>query len=1059
MSDSLVIAGHVELLGGLAVSTDPRCAGARFMLGQGWTAGAPQPTSDFVASLILDGERPFGRRASNRTITLPVTITAPDRLTLAAAREVLEQLVDQDTWQMTWTRDPGLGGTPLPLVIDCFRAQPSQPVYNTLLEKSAIAATITLTIPALPYGRSDEQIQLAFAAPVPNAPPPPPSPVVLDAFSQINSPQCVQSTQCVVGPTTCYWDPIISPAFDPEGRQTALTYGPVPFSSPLNLTSMTSLQVWLGLASRYYWNWHSSAGSTKIHIAYTLVDTNGNKLSFGKNGVKVAVGGVSTTPAWSRINVPIPTGSTVFNYASVASYQVVITNQTSVPRLQWAVAWLDALTAYPASQTSTPVTRGNVYTILGIQGTVHAPVSLAFQQAPVAGTPTSVTTAGVGSYTVPAGTVYLKAEAIGGGGAGAGETGSGVGGGGGGGEYAAETQFPASPAQVIPYTVGAGGVQGATPTNGLPSVFGPGPSSSLVVTANGGQSAAQNSIVGGAGGSGSTNSQEYPGGTGRTASGSVGGGGGSSAAAGNPGNTPTGTASVVLTGSGNWSVPTGVTQITVTAVGAGGGAGTGGSGNGGGAGGGESATQTFSVTPGASIPYACGTGGTPGSSSGDSPGSAGGNTTFGPVSGTTLTAHGGAGGPTSTHSVAGGLGGSGSTAPVHFNGGQGGNTMPYGGGGGSSAGLSGAGNAGDGYGDAGIAPAGGGNGGAGSGPRNGTGASGSVPGGGGGATWASGYAAGTGGAGQITISYPGGAPTNNGAVAPTGGGAGGNGGGSANTAGSAGTAPGGGGGGADSTGTAESGGAGAAGKLIITPFSSPTFKTLIVHHPAPAAPTSYVPMVSVGGGTGVPNGATQYNLPEPITNVQADFDGTYTIILTVDSWNSPSSSRTITVTVYQYEYSGGASYPVSVSVTLTPNTQVTNGIVVVGTLTLPSKAVAPDNTGGYYAVAVTDTNTSDRFYDCLLLDTQGQTVIVNEPSGGYINYYLDEPDPTVDIGRILGSQFGRPDAISVSDALQSLSGGPITLEPGDNTLFAYCMEGAPAIGVSYYPRWYFDRYA
>ena len=84
--------------------TIPACAGAIFRLQQGFDLNAPQPTTDFVASLVLDGERPFGRRASNRTITLPVLIIGLNRQNLAAAREVLEQLIDQDQWPMTWTR-------------------------------------------------------------------------------------------------------------------------------------------------------------------------------------------------------------------------------------------------------------------------------------------------------------------------------------------------------------------------------------------------------------------------------------------------------------------------------------------------------------------------------------------------------------------------------------------------------------------------------------------------------------------------------------------------------------------------------------------------------------------------------------------------------------------------------------------------------------------------------------------------------------------------------------------------------------------------------------------
>src|SRR5580700_10309438 len=126
MSDSLVIADSIELLGtpNGTTSLNPACAGAQFRLTPGFDLGAPQPTVDVVASLLLDGERPLGTRASNRTITLPITIKAPNFLILSAAREVLMKAIDKQLWTLTWTRDPA-GGTALPLVLDCFRALPT----------------------------------------------------------------------------------------------------------------------------------------------------------------------------------------------------------------------------------------------------------------------------------------------------------------------------------------------------------------------------------------------------------------------------------------------------------------------------------------------------------------------------------------------------------------------------------------------------------------------------------------------------------------------------------------------------------------------------------------------------------------------------------------------------------------------------------------------------------------------------------------------------------------------------------------------------------------------
>lgn len=310
----------------------------------------------------------------------------------------------------------------------------------------------------------------------------------------------------------------------------------------------------------------------------------------------------------------------------------------------------------------------------------------------------------------------------------------------------------------------------------------------------------------------------------------------------------------------------------------------------------------------------------------------------------------------------------------------------------------------------------------------------------------------------MRLTFPGGAPTNNGATAPTGGGNGGNGGGSANTTGSAGSQPGGGGGGADSAGVSEAGGAGGAGKIIVTPYQLTSFKTLIVHRPSNSSPKSLCPFVSVGNGANAP-GSTEYTIPSLVPGLNARFDGTYMLILVASSFNTPSASRTIGVSIKQYEFTGGPATTIAAtSVALIPNTQVTNGIVRAGVVTLPQRALPADNTEAVFTALVSDTNASDRFLDLLILDSRGQTVVVNEPSSGYPNYYIDEPDPKYDQGLIMGSpQDGRKAAVSVSDQTM-MSGGPLMLEPGDNTFMAYSNDGgAPAISLSYFPRYAFGR--
>lgn len=196
---------------------------------------------------------------------------------------------------------------------------------------------------------------------------------------------------------------------------------------------------------------------------------------------------------------------------------------------------------------------------------------------------------------------------------------------------------------------------------------------------------------------------------------------------------------------GSWTVPCGVTAITVEVYGGGGGAGGGGGGSnggfnpttgGGGAGGGGYATITLNVTPGSSYSYSVGAGGCGGSNGADlsngGDGSAGGNSTFtGP--GANLIANGGSRGTGGRFNGTNGSGGAGGTA-------SGGTTNTTG-----TAGNNGNGGNG-GLGGAGAGPGGGAGGAS-------TGAAGTVFGGGGAGGGNS--AGGRGAAGAILITYAG----------------------------------------------------------------------------------------------------------------------------------------------------------------------------------------------------------------------------------------------------------------------------------------------------------------
>jgi hypothetical protein len=109
----------------------------------------------------------------------------------------------------------------------------------------------------------------------------------------------------------------------------------------------------------------------------------------------------------------------------------------------------------------------------------------------------------------------------------------------------------------------------------------------------------------------------------------------------------------------------------------------------------------------------------------------------------------------------------------------------------------------------------------------------------------------------------------------------------------------------------------------------------------------------------------------------------------------------------------------------------------------------------FHTAGITDSNLNDQWLDILLLDTTGQTVIINTAQS-YAAFWLDEPSSDRDIGRTLGSATDRTQAISVLDSA-FVSGGPLTVDPGDNVLFVYSISGTPALVANYSPRWQLDR--
>lgn len=369
--DSLILAGAIELMGpaGGVASTIPVCAGAVFQA-QDPDLGAAQPTTDYVGSLLLDGERPFGRRASNRTITMGVRIDATSFSNLAAAREVLCQAIDADEFTLVWTRrQDGDDPQPFPLVLDCFRAHASTVAWGGA-DGNAInpSGLMTITFDALPYGRSQQPVLVPLASPVTGGPPPPPDPVVLDDFSTVSGTGWSQSSsQFIVGPHSAHWSP--------SGE---FGFGEVPeYDSSFtaaDLTGLTSLSVWAGFGSDFYYFWNRGP----VTFSFTLTDSSDATLAFSVTA-GIHVGNGAGSPAWKLITAPIPAGRGGFDYTSVAGCKVRATN-ISPGELAWTDLYLDALTAIPPSEVTPVSIRGHVYTLRGVLGTARTPISVQAQQ-------------------------------------------------------------------------------------------------------------------------------------------------------------------------------------------------------------------------------------------------------------------------------------------------------------------------------------------------------------------------------------------------------------------------------------------------------------------------------------------------------------------------------------------------------------------------------------------------------------------------------------------------------------------------------------------------------
>lgn len=484
--DSLVIDNLFELMGGmpgvqssvpeLVDSASGRGAifripfpGGNVSAGAGsagpYDLGAPQPTTDAIQSLLLDGERPFGYRASNRTITLPVMIFAPSLNTLAAARELLLKTIDQQTWKLTWR--PASSG--LPMEFDCFRASPTVVTYgfannaeaaNSNWYASWAKSLVTLTFPALPYTHSgqDGTRTVTFA----NG--------TLDGGTYVPG-TAVDNFASVSGTG---WT--LNTAYAFGGSQSARYQAPVPMKMPwaaatyaksglnLNLAGLSNLTLWFGQSYDTQWPYDSNFVSN-VTLTWTLTDTNSHKVTFSGQQNKCPWGANPNKPAWTRITAVIPQGlkKSVFDYTKVTGYSVKITNWAGSGTSGYVRmhAWMSQVSATASSTMWIQTPHGIVYSMFGATGMARSPINAEVQLP--AQNPITHEFTKSNSWTVPKGVTSTFAEAWGGGGGG-GSVAAASGGigaaGGGGGEYAAEPVVSVIPGTLVPFTIGAGGSGG-----------------------------------------------------------------------------------------------------------------------------------------------------------------------------------------------------------------------------------------------------------------------------------------------------------------------------------------------------------------------------------------------------------------------------------------------------------------------------------------------------------------------------------------------------------------------------------------------------------------------
>lgn len=349
MSNSLTLGRQVELLAdGQLIDSGP-AAGAVIRLGQvgsssgGFDLGSGDPQTTVITSLLLDGERPVGRRTGNANISLPIYVRGPGFQTLMAARELVLGIVDQETWELVFALD-GMQ----PTVFDCLRAKTN--LTFTLREAAQDVLGFSVACQRLPFGRSDNVETLSILAP-------PGTPggggisylpdIRLDGF------ESTTGTTIIYGTT---WTLTSSKRYGSAGFNAMQTSGVSVMQRPIttvNLSSYTSLRFWTAVAgraaTRNYWVVLYDTGGHTWHLPSVSANLPGN--------LKYVASFVSLK------TVPPPAGF----------------NATAINRFQFktdGAVYLDDLDAIDSTVNVIGGSRGGLYEIHAINGSARTPINV-----------------------------------------------------------------------------------------------------------------------------------------------------------------------------------------------------------------------------------------------------------------------------------------------------------------------------------------------------------------------------------------------------------------------------------------------------------------------------------------------------------------------------------------------------------------------------------------------------------------------------------------------------------------------------------------------------------